>query len=313
MEEIGYDSSDKGCDYKSYGVTVGIGEQSMEIAKGVDRDGDIGSGDQGLMFGYATNETLSMMPMPIDIAHSLTRNLTKLRKDGTMPKLRPDGKSQVTVNYRGSTPIGIDTIVISTQHDPSYTQAQLKKELKIFLIDPILERYKDQYNLDISDIKYHINPAGSFTVGGPQGDAGLTGRKIIVDTYGGRAPHGGGAFSGKDPTKTDRSGAYIARYIAKNLVAADVADEVLIQISYAIGVTQPTSIFVSSNGDDAKDTKIEKCIKDLFDLSPKGIIKKLDLLEPRYYQTAKNGHFGNPNFQWEKLDMVQSIRDYFRK
>ncbi len=250
--------------------------------------------------------------MPLEIAHELTRNLTKLRKDGTMPKLRPDGKSQVTVNYKGSTPVGIDTIVISTQHDPSYTQEQLKKELQMFLIQPLLEKYATAYNLDVSDITYHLNPAGSFTVGGPQGDAGLTGRKIIVDTYGGKAPHGGGAFSGKDPTKTDRSGAYIARYIAKNLVAAEVADEVLIQLSYAIGVSQPTSIFATSNGT-GDDVKIEECIKELFDLSPKGIINKLNLLEPQYYQTAKNGHFGNFNFQWEKLDMVEDIKAYFRK
>ena len=309
IREIGYTDATYGFDYRAAAVLNGLGEQSPDINQGVDlEDGEIGAGDQGLMFGYACNETKSLMPLPIDLAHKLTKRLAQVRKDGIISYLRPDGKAQVTVKYIGGKPAGVDTVVVSTQHGPEVSQAQLKEDIIEEVIKAVIPKA-----LLGDDVKYHINPTGKFVIGGPQGDAGLTGRKIIVDTYGGSCPHGGGAFSGKDPTKVDRSAAYAARYIAKNLVAAGACEKVTIQISYAIGIVQPVSIMVNTHETAIVDEeKIEMCIKELFDLSPKGIIKKLDLLRPIYRRTAVYGHFGRETdlFTWEKTNRVDEIKSY---
>ncbi len=309
IREIGYTDATYGFDYRAAAVLNGLGEQSPDINQGVDLEsGEIGAGDQGLMFGYACNETTNLMPLPIDLAHKLTMRLAKVRKDGIISYLRPDGKAQVTVKYVDGKPIGVDTVVVSTQHAPEVSQAQLKEDVIEEVIKAVIPKA-----LLGDDVKYHINPTGKFVVGGPQGDAGLTGRKIIVDTYGGSCPHGGGAFSGKDPTKVDRSAAYAARYIAKNLVASGACERATIQISYAIGVVQPVSIMVNAHGTaKVEEKKIEKCVKELFDLSPKGIIDKLNLLRPIYRRTAAYGHFGRDVdlFTWERTDKVDEIKSY---
>ncbi|WP_281951359.1 methionine adenosyltransferase [Nitrosophilus kaiyonis] len=311
IREIGYTDALYGFDYRSAGVLNAVGEQSPDINIGVDKaSGEIGAGDQGLMFGYACKETDVLMPLPIYLAHQLTQGLAKARKEGTLPFLRPDGKAQVTIKYEDGKPKEVKTVVVSTQHDPDVSYNRLK--------DAVIEEiiYKAiPSELIADDIEYHINPTGRFVIGGPQGDAGLTGRKIIVDTYGGSCPHGGGAFSGKDPTKVDRSGAYAARYVAKNLVASGACEKATIQIAYAIGVVEPVSIMVDTHGTSKVDEKlIEKCVKDIFDLTPKGIIETLDLLRPIYRKTAAYGHFGREleEFTWEKTDKVEQIRDYLK-
>lgn len=311
IKDIGYTDSLYGFDYRSAGILNGVGEQSPDINQGVDReDGEIGAGDQGLMFGYACDETDTLMPLPIYLSHRLTEGLAKARKDGTLPFLRPDGKSQVTIKYKDGKPAYIDTIVISTQHAPDVKYNHLKDSV----IEEIVQKVIPQEYMQ-DNIKYHINPTGKFVIGGPQGDAGLTGRKIIVDTYGGSCPHGGGAFSGKDPSKVDRSGAYIARYIAKNLVAAGVSPKVTVQISYAIGVVEPVSIYINTHGYSKIDSAdIEKCVRAVFKLTPKGIIESLDLLRPIYRKTAAYGHFGRElsEFTWEATNKVDEIRDYLK-
>jgi len=287
-----------------------IGEQSPDINQGVDQaSGEIGAGDQGLMFGYACRETPELMPLPISLAHRLTSKLAEVRKNGTVPFLRPDGKAQVSVRYIDGKPVSIDTIVVSAQHHDDIPENIIKDAILQEVIKEAIPSH-----LIHDDITYHINPTGRFVIGGPQGDAGLTGRKIIVDTYGGSCPHGGGAFSGKDPTKVDRSGAYAARHIAKNLVAAGVCDKATIQIAYAIGVAHPVSIYVNTHGtSQVSEESITKCVEDLFDLTPKGIITSLNLLQPIYRKTATYGHFGRENqgFGWELLDRVEDIKAYF--
>ncbi len=305
---IGYTDAHFGFDYRSAGVLNGVGEQSPDINQGVDqKDGEIGAGDQGLMFGYACKESDALMPLPIHYSHKLTYALSEARKKGVLPFLRPDGKAQVTVRYVDGKPLEISTIVLSTQHSPEIEQDKLKEAV----IEEVIKRAIPS-SLLAKDIKYHINPTGRFVVGGPQGDAGLTGRKIIVDTYGGSCPHGGGAFSGKDPSKVDRSAAYMARYIAKNLVAADVCEKVTIQLAYAIGVVEPVSVYVDTHvGSKVDGRDIEKYIRGAFKLTPRGIIESLDLLKPIYQKTATYGHFGRDSFSWEKTDRVDEIRDYF--
>ncbi|WP_104697820.1 MULTISPECIES: methionine adenosyltransferase [unclassified Helicobacter] len=310
VRDIGYDNADYGFDYKSAGVLNGIGEQSPDINQGVDReDGEIGAGDQGLMFGYACRETDVLMPLPIWLSHQITQGLAQKRKDKVLPFLRPDGKAQVTVRYVDGKPVGIDTIVISTQHHPEVAQSTIKEAMIEEIVYKVLPK---EYLND--NIKFHINPTGKFVIGGPQGDAGLTGRKIIVDTYGGSCPHGGGAFSGKDPSKVDRSGAYMARYVAKNLVASGICDRATVQIAYAIGVVEPVSILVDTHGTSKFDSKrIQDCVREVFKLTPKGIIESLDLLKPIYRKTSNYGHFGRelPDFGWEKIDKVEAIKSFF--
>ena len=310
VREIGYTDAQYGFDYRSAGVLNGIGEQSVDINQGVDQaSGEIGAGDQGLMFGYACRETDVLMPLPIHMAHRLTQGLAQARKSGTIPFLRPDGKAQVSIRYVDGRPAEIDTIVISTQHAPSVEQSTLKEAV----IEEIVKKSLPE-GIKADNIKYHINPTGRFVIGGPQGDAGLTGRKIIVDTYGGSCPHGGGTFSGKDPSKVDRSAAYMARYIAKNLVAAGVCDKATIQLAYAIGVVEPVSILVDTHETShVDDTKLEACVREFFRLTPRGIIESLDLLRPIYKKTAAYGHFGREEeqFAWEKTDKVSQIKDYF--
>ena len=309
VQEIGYTDALYGFDYRSAAVLNGIGEQSPDINQGVDReDGEIGAGDQGLMFGYACRETPSLMPLPLWLAHRITEGLARSRKDGSLPFLRPDGKAQVTVRYEDGKPVSIDTIVISTQHSPETQQSHLKDAV----IEEIVHRVIPREFLH-DNIRYLVNPTGKFVIGGPQGDAGLTGRKIIVDTYGGSCPHGGGAFSGKDPSKVDRSAAYAARYVAKNLVASGVCDKVTVQVAYAIGVVEPVSILVDSGGSaKVDDSVLTACVKELFRLTPKGIIESLDLLRPIYRKTSTYGHFGRelPGFSWEKVDRVEEIQDF---
>jgi len=309
VREIGYTDASYGFDYRSAGVLNGIGEQSPDINQGVDKScGEIGAGDQGLMFGYACNETKELMPLPISLAHKVTAKLAEVRKNGTVPFLRPDGKAQVSVKYVDGKPVAIDTIVVSTQHHPEVTLEQVQKAVLEEVIKAVIPS-----ELMSDDITYHINPTGRFVIGGPQGDAGLTGRKIIVDTYGGSCPHGGGAFSGKDPTKVDRSAAYAARYVAKNLVASGVCDKATLQIAYAIGVAKPVSIYVDTHGTATVDEdKITACVESLFDLTPKGIMDALDLLKPIYRRTAAYGHFGREEegFSWEKTDRVDEIKRY---
>ncbi len=313
--DIGYTNSDWGIDGKSCGVMVALDEQSPDIAQGVnkaadgtDKDADlnIGAGDQGMMVGFAVKETPDLMPAPLYYSHLICRRSAELRKNGKLPYLRPDGKGQVTVEYVDGKPVRVDAVVLSLQHNPDVTHAQLSEDIVTQIIKPCFPA-----ELLDKNTKYYVNPTGRFVVGGPHGDSGLTGRKIIVDTYGGMAAHGGGAFSGKDPTKVDRSGAYMGRYIAKNLVAAGVADSVEIQIAYAIGVAKPLSVHVSTNGTEKIDPrKIEKLIWDIFDLRPGAIIRNLDLRRPIFKQTAAYGHFGRSdlNLPWEKLDKVDAIR-----
>ncbi|NOR55011.1 MAG: methionine adenosyltransferase [Sulfurovum sp.] len=309
IKEIGYTDALFGFDYRSAGVLNGIGEQSPDINQGVDQaSGEIGAGDQGLMFGYACKETPELMPLPISLAHKITAKLAEVRKNGTVPFLRPDGKAQVSVKYVDGKPVSIDTIVVSTQHHDNVSLEQVQKAVLEEVIKAVIPA-----DLMHDDITYHINPTGRFVIGGPQGDAGLTGRKIIVDTYGGSCPHGGGAFSGKDPTKVDRSAAYAARYVAKNLVAAGVCEKVTLQIAYAIGVAEPVSIYVDTHGTSSvDDTKITECVEALFDLTPKGIMEELDLLRPIYKKTAAYGHFGreDPDFTWEQTPRIDEIKKY---
>ena len=322
VREIGYTKSEYGFDANTCGVMVVLDEQSPDIAMGVDKALEakehkmtdaqieaIGAGDQGMMFGFATNETEEYMPYPISLAHKLVKQLTKVRKDGTLPYLRPDGKSQVTVEYdENEKPIRLEAVVLSTQHDADVTQEQIHEDIKKYVFDPILPA-----ELIDDETKFCINPTGRFVIGGPNGDSGLTGRKIIVDTYGGYARHGGGAFSGKDCTKVDRSAAYAARYVAKNIVAAGLADKCEIQLSYAIGVAQPTSIMVDTYGTGKlSDEKLVEIIRENFDLRPAGIIKMLDLRRPIYKQTAAYGHFGRHDLDlpWEKLDKAEVLKKY---
>ena len=319
IREIGYDASEKGFDANTCGVMVALDKQSTDIAMGVDKALEakltdsqieaIGAGDQGMIFGYATNETDEYMPYPIHLAHRLSRQLSKVRKDGTLPYLRPDGKSQVTVEYDESgNPSRIDAVVISSQHSEDVSWDQIKEDIREKVIDPILPA-----ELLDDDTKYYINPTGRFVIGGPNGDSGLTGRKIIVDTYGGWARHGGGAFSGKDCTKVDRSAAYAARYVAKNLVAAGLCDKAEIQLSYAIGVASPTSIRIDTFGTGKlSEDKLVDIIRENFDLRPAGIIQMLDLRRPIYKATAAYGHFGRNDLDlpWEKLDKVDLLKKY---
>ncbi len=322
VREIGYTRGKYGFDADTCGVITAIDEQSADIALGVDKALEakenkmsdkeldaIGAGDQGMMFGFAVNETEEYMPYPIALAHKLSRRLTEVRKNGTLPYLRPDGKTQVTVEYdENDKPIRLDAVVLSTQHDPDVTQEQIHKDIKKYVFDEILPA-----DMVDDDTKFFINPTGRFVIGGPHGDSGLTGRKIIVDTYGGYARHGGGAFSGKDCTKVDRSAAYAARYVAKNIVAAGLADKCEIQLSYAIGVAHPTSIMVDTFGTGKlSDTKLVEIIRENFDLRPAGIIKMLDLRRPIYKQTAAYGHFGRNDLDlpWEKLDKVDDLKKY---
>ncbi|EQB39813.1 S-adenosylmethionine synthetase [Sulfurimonas hongkongensis] len=309
VQEIGYTDATYGFDYRSAAVLNTIGEQSPDINQGVDQaDGEIGAGDQGLMFGYACSETPVLMPLPIYLAHRITRRLAEVRKECIVPYLRPDGKAQISVKYIGDKPVFVDTIVISTQHAPDVSQEQIRKDMVSEVIEHVIPK-----ELMGEATKIHINPTGKFVIGGPQGDAGLTGRKIIVDTYGGSCPHGGGAFSGKDPTKVDRSAAYAARWVAKNLVASGACTKATIQISYAIGIVQPTSIYVDTHSTGVVDEQvIESCVKELFDLSPKGIIESLDLLRPIYRKTASYGHFGREEegFTWELTNRVDEIKRY---
>lgn len=317
--DIGYNSSTRGFDGEFCGVSVSIGEQSPDINAGVytsleTRDGTAsddldrqGAGDQGIMFGYASNETEALMPAPIWIAHRLSERLTKVRKEGVLPDLRPDGKTQVTLGYDGNTPVSVDTVVLSSQHDEKYDLRTLEEEVRRFVIDPVLA----DLDLDIDGAKYIINPAGQFVQGGPVGDAGLTGRKIIVDTYGGMSRHGGGAFSGKDPSKVDRSAAYAMRWIAKNVVAAGLADRAEVQVAYAIGRARPVGLYVETFGTHHVDPiRIEKAIGDVFDLRPLAIINDLDLRRPIYAKTAAHGHFGRsePEFTWERTNRVDALR-----
>ena len=316
INSIGYDRPELGFDGHSAKIIQLIDKQSPDIAQGVDdalenrgkSDSDIGAGDQGMMFGYAVNETEELMPVSISIAHKLSRKLTEVRENGTLPYLRPDGKTQVSVRYENGKPVGIDTILISTQHDPDITQEQIKKDLIKYVILPTLpEKWRND------DYKILINPTGRFVIGGPVGDSGLTGRKIIVDTYGGAAAHGGGAFSGKDPTKVDRSAAYAARYIAKNIVAAGLADKAEIQLAYAIGVARPVSILVNTFGTGkTPDDLIRKAVENTVDLRPSKIIERFDLKRPIYSGTASYGHFGRTDIDlpWERTDLAPELERY---
>ncbi len=304
IEGIGYTNAKYGFDYETCAVLTSINQQSPDIAMGVDR---AGAGDQGMMFGYATNESPNYMPLPITLAHRLTMRLTEVRKKNVVDFLRPDGKSQVSIKYVDGKPVQVKTVVISTQHNPDVTNEQIREDIIKHVILPVLP--KDM--IDDKDIIYHINPTGRFVVGGPQGDAGLTGRKIIVDTYGGFGAHGGGCFSGKDPTKVDRSGAYAARWVAKNIVAAELAEKCEVQLAYAIGVPEPVSVLINTNGTGKESNeKILELVAKHFDLTPAGIIDRLQLRRPIYQKTAAYGHFGREDydFSWERLDMVGDLK-----
>jgi S-adenosylmethionine synthetase len=317
--DIGYNSSQIGFDGNSCGVSVSIGAQSADIASGVDsalesragsvdEDSQLGAGDQGMMFGYATNETNVLMPAPILLSHRITERLSIVRRELNNGFIRPDGKAQVSVNYDGNTPVSIDTVVLSTQHHPDISQDDLANLVLEQVIQPVLR----DSGLQSDDTKFFINPSGRFVIGGPQGDAGLTGRKIIVDTYGGMARHGGGAFSGKDPSKVDRSAAYAMRWVAKNIVAAGLADKAEIQVAYAIGVAKPVAVFVETFGTEKVDTSaIERAVHEVFDLRPAAIIRELDLKRPIYAKTATYGHFGRElaDFTWERTDRADALRE----
>ncbi len=310
VKRIGYNHSDMGFDWESCAVLTSIDKQSADIAMGVDEsdDHEQGAGDQGLMFGYASNETDVLMPAPITYAHRLVKQQAKIRKDGVLTWLRPDAKSQVTFQYEDDQPVGIDAVVLSTQHDPSVSLKELREAVMEEIIKPVLPA---EWLDKVPQEHIHINPTGNFVIGGPVGDCGLTGRKIIVDTYGGMARHGGGAFSGKDPSKVDRSAAYAGRYVAKNVVAAGLADKCEIQVSYAIGVAEPTSISVQTFGTGKiDDARIVELVREHFDLKPKGLIQMLDLLRPIYSDTAAYGHFGReePDFTWEKTDKADALK-----
>jgi S-adenosylmethionine synthetase len=311
LKRIGYDNTEFGIDYKGCAVLVAYDKQSPDIAQGVnkayDNGLDQGAGDQGLMFGYACDETPTLMPLPIYLSHRLVERQAMLRKDGRLPWLRPDAKSQVTIRYENGIPAAIDTVVLSTQHAPDMPMEKLREAVIEEIVKPVLPK-----ELIKGEIKYLVNPTGRFVVGGPQGDCGLTGRKIIVDTYGGACPHGGGAFSGKDPSKVDRSAAYAGRYVAKNIVAAGLASRCQVQISYAIGVAEPTSVWVTTFGTGkVSDETIAELVKKHFDLRPKGIVNMLDLLRPIYEKTAAYGHFGRdePEFTWEAISKAAVLRD----
>ena len=316
--EIGYNSSEIGFDGSSCGVSVSIGRQSADIALGVDSSFEAtkgsasdnydkqGAGDQGIMFGFACNETEELMPLPIKIAHSLAERLAAVRHDGSINFLRPDGKTQVTIGYENDVPVSVQTVVVSTQHNPGISQAQIEAEVRALVVKPVLERF----GFDVENSNLLINPTGNFVIGGPQGDAGLTGRKIIIDTYGGYSRHGGGAFSGKDPSKVDRSAAYAMRWVAKNIVAAGFATKAEVQVAYAIGVARPVGLYVECFGTNTIDQQlIEKAVLDVFDLRPRAIIEELDLLRPIYGETSTYGHFGRelPNFTWEKVNKVSDL------
>lgn len=325
LKEIGFDSSEKGFDGKTCGVSISIGEQSSDINDGVttslearSSDGEVeaedlkGAGDQGLMFGYATNETPEYMPLPIALAHRLARRLTQVRKEGIVPSLRPDGKTQVTFAYdEDKIPVYLDTVVVSTQHDPDVSQEWVTEQVKTHVVDWVLDDADLRERFVTDELKLLVNPSGQFIIGGPMGDAGLTGRKIIVDTYGGMARHGGGAFSGKDPSKVDRSGAYATRWVAKNAVAAGLADRLEIQVAYAIGRARPVGLYVDSFGTGhVSDDAIREAINKVFDLRPAAIIRDLDLLRPIYAQTSTYGHFGRTDLDlpWEQLNRVEELR-----
>lgn len=318
IREIGYDRAKYGFDCDTCAILTSIKDQSPDIALGVDNSVEhresgeladtLGAGDQGLMFGYATDETPEYMPLPISLAHKMAKRLADVRKQGILTYLRPDGKTQITVEYDGRKPVRVDTVVVSTQHSEAVTTEQLRADVKKYVIDPILEG-----GLTDENTKYYINPTGRFEIGGPHGDSGLTGRKIIVDTYGGSCAHGGGSFSGKDPTKVDRSASYMMRYIAKNIVAAGLAKECHIEVAYAIGVARPVSLFVDTNGTGVlSDEKICEIIDKEFDLRPYSIINTLGLRRPIYRQTAAYGHFGRDEFPWEKLDRVEDLKKYLK-
>ena len=319
--EIGYNSSDIGFDGNSCGVSVSIGKQSADIALGVDSSLEAvsgsaedsydkqGAGDQGIMFGFACDETKDLMPLPIKIAHSLSERLAKVRHEGLVDFLRPDGKTQVTIGYEGDRPVSVQTVVVSTQHNPGVSQRDVSSAVEQFVISPVLE----SFGFDASESKLLINPTGNFVIGGPQGDAGLTGRKIIIDTYGGYSRHGGGAFSGKDPSKVDRSAAYAMRWVAKNLVAAGFATKAEVQVAYAIGVARPVGVYVECFGTNTIDNAlIEKAVSEVFDLRPRAIIDSLDLLRPIYGLTSTYGHFGRdlPNFTWERTNKVADLLSF---
>jgi S-adenosylmethionine synthetase len=305
IREVGYTRAKYGFDYETCGVITAIDEQSGDIAMGVDK---LGAGDQGLMFGYACTETEELMPLPIMLAHKLCQRLTHVRKSGQIGYLRPDGKSQVTVRYADGKPVGVETVVISTQHGPDAGLSKIREEMIEQVVLPTIPKHL----IDPQRITYHINPTGRFVTGGPMGDTGLTGRKIIVDTYGGSCPHGGGAFSGKDPTKVDRSACYMARHVAKNIVAAGLAERAQVQVAYAIGVADPVSVMVETFGTGkVPNTKLEQMIRKHFDFTPAGIIKYLDLRRPFYRKTAAYGHFGRnePEFTWERTNRAKDLRD----
>jgi S-adenosylmethionine synthetase len=305
IKEVGYTRAKYGFDYETCGVITAIDEQSGDIAMGVDK---LGAGDQGLMFGYACRETEELMPLPIMLAHKLAMRLSQVRKSGQIPYLRPDGKSQVTVRYVDGRPVGVDTVVISAQHSPDVTLEKIREDI----IEQVVLATIPEHLIEKKRITYHINPTGRFVTGGPMGDTGLTGRKIIVDTYGGSCPHGGGAFSGKDPTKVDRSACYMARHVAKNIVAAGLAERCQVQVAYAIGVADPVSIMVDTFGTGkVPNSTLEQMIRRHFDFTPAGIIKYLDLRRPLYKKTAAYGHFGRnePEFTWERTDRIEDLRD----